>query len=177
MKKANKYFCIIIITLLPIFSYSQNSPNQQLPSKLEQLWTINQVKDMSKKYNLQDSVVLKRYSFLLYTSKENMEKYFHREAKAIQLNAEFSAYLSKTKYVRNHDDYEKLLNFFPNVKTDIVKSYGGEQGFNEYVKEARKYKWRIYRNPKGGLGFWRSDTNITQEELKFGKRVDNLPKI
>ena len=178
MKNSNKYLNIIMLIFLPILSYSQDSPKQKEP-KLKQLWTLAQVKEMAKKYNLQDSVVLKKYNFLLYTKKRSVEKYFQKEAKEIQIREEFKTYLSKTKNVRTYKDYENLLNSFPNVKQAIAQSQGGEVAFDKYLKESSKYTWRIYRNKDGGLGFYYANEAIDEEEANYAKRcqrIDNLPK-
>ena len=167
-----------MLIFLPILSYSQDSPKQKEP-KLKQLWTLSEVKEMAKKYNLQDSISLKKNSLLLYTKRSSIEKHFQQEAKMIQIHNEFRAYLAQTINVRNFEDYEILLDSFPNVKEAIVKSHGGQQAFNKYMQEACIFTWRIYRNKDGGLGFYRADLALDEEETEYAKncqRIDNLPK-
>lgn len=164
----------ILFSIVLLFPLSANA--QDTLPKLKQLWTLEEVKEMAKKYNLQDSVGPKKNNFLLYTKRRSIEKYFQQVTKDIQMREEFKAYLAKTKNVRTYEEFENLLNSFPNVKAVLVESQGGEDNYKKYMKESRNYTWRIYRNKDGGLAFFRADEAITEGEFQCGQRIDNLPK-
>lgn len=163
------------IAILFVFSLLPLSVNSQNPTRPEPKWTIEQVREMAKKYNLQDSISYTNRYFLIYVDKIKVEKYLQEESTAIRETKEMKEYLEKTKFVRTLDDDIRLLNSYPSVKAAIVKMRGGEAGHRRYVQQARKYQWRIYRNNQGGLAFERADLPITESEKKFGQRIDNLP--
>ena len=172
MKNLINLSTLFFITL---FFHVDANAQDTLPT-LKQLWTLEEVKEMAKKYNFQDSIGSGKNTLLLYIDKRGIEKYFQQQAKAIQIHNEFKAYLSKTINVRNFEDLEILLNSFPNVKDAVVKSHGSENNYNKYMSEVYCYCWRIYRNKDGGLAFFRADEEITEHELNCGQRIDNLPK-
>jgi hypothetical protein len=172
MKKSLNQFCILFILLISSFL----AEAQKIAQKPKQLWTIEQVKEMAKKYNLQDSITSTKRFFLIYVNKDDIEKYLREESKAIRAKAELYTYLEKTKYVRTFDDDVNLINSLPTVRETIVASRGGEFKHQLYIRDARKFKWRIYRSEKGALSFERADEPISEDELKWGKRLDTLPK-
>lgn len=58
---------IFILGFLTLTSKVQSQNPNEKP--LVNLWTIEQVKEMAKKYNLQDSISMTRNNFLLFISK------------------------------------------------------------------------------------------------------------
>ena len=173
MKKNIKFYAIFIF----LFAFSLVLVSQNTPIKEpKQLWTIEEVKDMAKKYNFQDSISSTKRNFLVYLDKKGIEKHFMDEVKVRQHRNEMKTYLEKTKYVRTFDDDNNLLNSYPTVRAQTVKGRGGEIKHLEYIKAARKYQWRIYRNSIGGLAFYRADQPVMKSESDWGQRIDNLPK-
>ena len=166
---------ILYTCLLSLLSLSVVQA-QKVVEKPKQLWTLSQVKQMAIKYNLQDSITASKRFFLLYFDKNGIEKYLQEESKAIRAKAELLMYLDKTKYVKTFDDDVNLINSLPTIREGIVKSRGGEFQHQLYIRDARKFKWRIYRNEKGALSFERADEPISEYESKWGKRIDTLAK-
>jgi hypothetical protein len=172
MKKVFNVLC----TCFFLFIFLSLAEAQKVAGKPKQMYTLVEVKEMAKKYNLQDSITSTKRFFLLYFDKNGIEKYLQEESKAIRAKVELLTYLEKTKYVRTFDDDVNLINSLPIIREGIVKSRGGEFQHQLYIRDARKFKWRIYRNEKGALSFERADEPILEHELKWGKRIDNLAK-
>lgn len=160
-------FCLYQITSV---TFSQNSANHL------QKWTLDEVKNMVKKYNLQDSVTTTKNNGLMYKDKAEIEQWAQSWVKSNEERAEISAYFKDTEKVRSRADYFKLLDSYPTIKQKIVKSYGGEIGFQNYKETSLKAQWRIYRNEKGELAFRPANFPISEEEKCLGKRVDILPQ-
>lgn len=174
MKKLILLIVILSITVfLKQYSFCQ-TPNSGITTK--PLWDIQDIKSIAKKYDLQDSVS-DRYKFLIYVNKNDIEGYFDDMAKVVKQRKTYNNYYSETSKIRDYKDYILLLEKYPEVKKDIIKSHGSEIQYNRYIKSALKYNWRIYRNQNGGLSFYRADTDIDKSELNRGRRIDNLPKI
>ena len=172
MKKiTNILLAVVGIVIIPLFAFSQNT----LPKSPKALWSLEEVKQMAKKYDVQDCVSAEKNTYLLYVDKKNLDAYFAQEAKAQKKRAESNAYLQKTKFVRTFEDHDNLINAYPSVRANIVKSRGGEEKHQEYIKAACQYKWRIYRNVHGGLAFYRADEPVMGSEAEWGQRIDNLP--
>ena len=167
MNKISKISIIVVLTFSITHLYSQ---------VMKKLWTVEQVKSIAKKYGMEDYVSDTKNTALLYDKKEDIEKYFQEESKVKQRIKEFKEYSEKTKYVRTYDDYLKLLEQYPTLKAQLEKSQGGSEEYAKYNAEAKKEKWRIYRNASGGLSFQNAALPIEPQELQWGKRVDNLPK-
>ena len=163
-----KHIILLLLAVFPFVGYAQSS------ARPAPKWTIEQVREMAKKYNLQDSISSTNRYFLIYTDKKNIEKYLQEESTAIRETREMKTYLEKTKFVRTFDDDIRLLDAYPSVRAIIVKMRGGEFAHKKYIASAQKYKWRIYRNNQGGLAFERADLPVTESETKFGQRIDNL---
>jgi uncharacterized membrane protein len=175
MKKLIIYSVVAISIFLNTDLNAQNANTKPIPS-MKQLWTLEQVKAMAKKYNYQDSISEKKNNLLLYMTKEQIEEHLSSEFNIKEYRKEMNTYLANTKNVKNYDDFLKLINSLPRVKKQLVKLEGGEASFEKKINDAKQYKWRIYRNPEGALSFFRADTKIITSELKNGKRIDNLPQ-
>jgi hypothetical protein len=172
------FFILTLIGLFcaPSIGFAQKqNPNTSSKSYKPQ-WTIEQVKEMARKYGIEDSISPTKRHFLVYFDKSSIEKYLQKESKAVQAKKEYKAYLSATSKVRTFEDDIKLLEQYPSVKADVVKMHGGDIGYKQYVTKSSKYKWRIHRNSQGGLYFERADLPTTNEEKQFGQRIDNLPR-
>jgi hypothetical protein len=172
MKKSfNGFFFCIILTVVPFLTNAQKLPVQRV-----QLWTVDQVKEMAKKYKLQDSVTASNRFFLVYENKQTIDNYLKEESEAIKAIIDLHKYLSKTKYVKTYEDYVKLVNSFPTIRASVVKAHGGEVKHQKYIAAALKFKWRIYRKEQGALSFERADLPVSEAELTWGKRIDTLVK-
>jgi predicted RND superfamily exporter protein len=165
INKISKNSLALILIFSAIYSYGQVS---------KKLWTVEQVKLIAKKYGMEEHISDKRNTALLYYKKEDIENYFQKQSEVLQRNKEFKEYLEKTKTVRNYDDYLKLVGQYPMLKAQLEKSQGGKIEYEKYNAAAKKEKWRIYRNTAGGLSFKNAALPVEGEELKWGKRVDDL---
>jgi hypothetical protein len=172
MKKTFNILCAFFIAL----TFPFVSTAQKISEKPKQLWTLEQVKEMAKKYNLQDSITTTKRFFLVYVNKQFIDKYLQDEAKAIRAKAELRIYLEKTKSVRTYEDYTNLVNSLPTIREGIVSMHGGEFKHQIYVRDALKFKWRIYRKDQGALSFERADLPFSEDELSWGVRLDTLAK-
>ena len=115
---------------------------------------------------------------LLYADKVEIEKWCQNEIKVNKEREENSAFLKNSQYVRNLEDYFKLIDSYPSIREADVKSFGGEKELNIWRNKLRQCKvWRIYRNSHGGLAIRQGDKLLTKEETLLGKRIDNLPKF
>jgi hypothetical protein len=85
---------------------------------------------------------------------------------------EWSAFRAQTASVRNFTDYCALVERFPTVRAAVVSMRGGEKAHRIYIAKAKKYTWRIYRNTKGNLSFFRADLPILSREHQCGLRID-----
>ena len=141
----------------------------------EDLWTVEEVKKMAEKYNLQDSVSATKNTMLLTFSKSEIDEYFKEVYKYRAETTEYKKFNEKTKFVRSIDDYYTLVESMRIVKNDVVKSIGGIEKYAMNKKNTKKYTWRIYRNSNGDLRFVRNDTPVNENEKKLGHRIDNLP--
>ncbi len=159
-------FCLYHITGVGL---SQNTTNHL------QKWTLNEVKSMVKKYNLQDSVTATKNNGLMYKEKAEIERWGQSWAKSIDERAKITTYFKDTETVRNRADYFKLLDSYPSIKQVLIKSHGGEIGFQKYKEVSLKTLWRVYRNDRGELAFRPASNPISEEEKYLGKRVDTLP--
>ncbi|MDZ7876047.1 MAG: hypothetical protein U5L45_00170 [Saprospiraceae bacterium] len=161
--------------LLLVCCFVTNAQNKTAPTA-KKLWTIEQVQEMAKKYNLQDSVLLPRKAFLVYLSKKNIDAHLQRMSASVKADKDWSEYFAKTKDVRTFDEDAKLVEVYPAVRAAIVKMRGGEQAHQKYKMSASKYKWRIYRDNNGALAMFRADQPVEAREFQYGVRVDNLQK-
>ncbi len=141
----------------------------------EDLWTVEEVKKMAEKYNLQDSVSATKNTMLLSSTKEQIDQYFQKLYKFRNETNEYNSFKEKTKFVRTYDDYFKLVESMPLIKADMIQGIGGVEKYTIYKKDAAKHKWRIYRSIKGELNFVKAEINISEREKKLGQRIDNLP--
>jgi hypothetical protein len=171
-----KLFKLSIFTILILCYKSEIKCQTGKDSALVAVRTVEEAKQMAKKFNLEDSVSFKKNNILLFLPKEKAEKYLLSMSEGIKRNNEFNIFLNKTQYVKSYSDYFKLINSMPNVRKGWVDGFGSEKKYNDYIKETLKNNWRIYRTAKGELKFFRSDTKISQVELNLGKRLDTLPK-
>jgi hypothetical protein len=167
MNNISKKFMTLGLIFFTSLSFSQT------PKKL---WTLKEVKEIAKKYGMEDYVSETKNTALLYDKKEDIERYFQLESQTLKATKEFKECSEKTMYVRTYDDYLKLIEQYPTVKAQVEKTHGGKESFVKYNELAKKEKWRIYRNASGGLSFQNAALPIEPQELQWGKRVDNLPK-
>ncbi len=174
MKKIFKLLTVLILFL----SINSEVKSQTVKDSVwKAKWTLQEVKHIAEKYNLQDSVTMTRHNILLFLSKDEVEKYLQKMSGFYKKRKEQEIFLERTKYVRSYNDYFKLINSTPSVKKGWVDGFGSETKYNDFVKETLKSNWRIYRAENGQLKFFRADAKITKEELKSGLRIDTLPKF
>jgi hypothetical protein len=167
---------IFLISSIYFIGFSVIAKAQNTAVTPKKMWTISEIKEMAKKYNLQDSVVLPRNAFLVYLNRKTLDFYLKRQSAQARENQEWFEYSAKNQYVRTFDEDAKLVELYPTIRASIVKSRGGEKAHQEYIAAARQYQWRIYRNSDGGLAFFRADQPIEEREFQYGKRIDNLQK-
>ncbi len=158
--------------IIALFLLQLNLLGQNI-SKAEQKLTLPMVKKIAQKYGLQDSITRTKRYFLVYLDEKAVEAYLKKENDIIYRRKELLRYLELTKNVRTYEDDINLINAFPTVREKIVKFRGGEENHKKYIEEARKYKWRIYRDEKGVLSFVKADSPISTKELRYGQRQDN----
>ncbi len=172
MKEIKNILPLILIFLL-ISSTSLKSQNQKrYPTDL---WTINEVKKMAEKYNLQDSVSATKNTMLLTFSRSEIDEYFKEVYKYRTETTEYKQFNEKTKFVRSINDYYALVESMPIIKNDVVMSMGGIEKYAMNKKNTKKYTWRIYRNANGDLSFVKDNSPIQENEQKLGQRIDILP--
>ena len=171
MKKTSK-FILVILTLCFLQKNVIGQNNKQLPA-MKPLWSVEQVKEMAKKYNLHDSISATKNNLLLFMTKEQIENYFKDEFKNRHLIKESKEYRSKTKDVRNYKDFLNLLAQYPTMKAKAELSHGGKDGFEKYNRDALNIKWQIYRSNDGGLTFINPASKCATDLSKL-QRLDNL---
>lgn len=170
MKKISQLSTII---LLIGFNYHATSQAKLPPRK----WTVEQVKKMATPYGMQDSISETKNVLLLSMDKAFIQSYFKRQVDHKENTKQTNAYLTETANVRTYRDYVNVLKKHSSIRAAILKNRGiTEQEQDKLDYEAMKINWRIYRNKSGGLYLERADKPVTEGELKFGKRIDNLPK-
>ncbi len=169
----NKNIKTIGITFIVLLIFVTAKGQKRYP---EDLWTVEQVKQMAAKYNLQDSISATKNTLLLTMKKEEIEQYFQKVDKFRQETIVYKSFQAKTKLVRSYEDYFKLVESMPLIKDDVVQNLGGTEKYERYKKEVSKDKWRIYRDQAGNLRFFKASTVIKPAELKMGQRLDNLQK-
>jgi hypothetical protein len=165
MNKLSQILIPLIVMFFTSLMYSQNQ---------KKLWTLEQIKEIAKRYGMEEYVSKTRNTALLYEKKEDVEEYFKEESELFKREKIFQAFSERTKYIRTYDDYLNLLKQYPIVEAEVEKTHGGKEAFSKYNEIAKKEKWRIYRNKSGGLAFRNAAFPIEAGELNFGKRVDNL---
>ena len=163
-----------VILFATILSFGAKA--QTTPIVLTQLWTLEEVKMMAKEYNFKDSISWTRRNVLMCMTKEQIIKYFKKENEVKKSREEVFAFLEKTKYVRNYQDYYKLVEIYPSVKKSLIKLSGNETNYLKQKDQNSKGTYRIYRAEKGSLIFIESNNKITTAEQKYGQRIDILPK-
>lgn len=156
--------CLISVSLYGQIKYSDD------------VWTLEEVKSMVSKYNLQDSVTATKNNGLMYKKREDIEDWCQHWVKAINESAIRTAFFKNTEKVRTRADFYNLIDSFPSLRQHYVKTHGGEANFQEYKENSMKTEWRIYRNEKGGLSFQPNSYPISKEEECLGQRIDNLPR-
>ena len=165
---------VVLSTLFLTSIFCQPITSQQ---KLVQKTSKEQIKSIAKQYNLQDSVVMEKNSFLTYLTKEEVQKWCQEQKAMIEYRKARVGFSKDSKQVRNRSDYFRLLDTYPMIKQKVVAAHGGEVAFQKFKQASLKRPWRIYRSSKGELSFVNGDSPISDEELaKKQQRVDNLPK-
>lgn len=164
-------FCLQFILAV---CFSQNTTKTR--HVLTQKWTLEEVKNMVKKYNLQDSVTTTNNNALMFFDKNEIEFWCQNRLTGIRERTIRERYFKDTEKVKSRVDYFKLLDNHPSIKQIIVEGHGGEDGFQKYKARVLKSDWRIYRNEKGELAFRPAKYPISEEEQHLGKRVDTLLK-
>ena len=169
MNNTSKLSLSIVFTLaFYVISYCQNNSKQQ--------FSMAELTEIAKKYNMENTV--QKNTGLMYLDKNKVEEHFQSESKAQIVASETNTFLQKTINVRTAKNYFDLLNTYPIVKAEFLKSHNWtEKNYNDYVATFLKYNWRIYRNSNGGVAFYRADTKVSTSELRNGKRIDSLPKF
>jgi hypothetical protein len=165
-----------IISLLLIIILANRLDAQELSKK--RIWTLAQVQEMAKPYNMEGEISETKNNALMYFTKEQLIEYFKEESKTRKDIAEFELFVKKTKYVKTVEDYYRLINSIPSVREDFVKKiFKSEAKYVSNYEKAMKLKWRIYRNDKGEMSFYQADTPVTPIEHTKGVRQDKLPKF
>ena len=175
----------ILLVCITLFSLQMlNAQNQESLDRTKnnsnKKWTMEQVKTIASKYNLQNHPLLTeaKNSALLYAEKEEIEVWCQNILKVEKSRAESAEFNKNSQYVRNLEDLFKLIDANTSLREAQISSFGSEAEFNKYRNKLRKYKtWRIYRNVKGGLAIRQGDKPMTKEEGLLGQRIDNLPKF
>lgn len=162
-------FITTCLTLVWGMTFSQNS------AKSSQNWSLEEVKNMVKKYNLQDSVTATKNNGLMYADKIEIEKWAKSWVRAIEQQKERESFFNETQKVRTRADYYKVLETHPLIKQQLVNMQGGEVNYEKHKAETLKTNWRVYRNKKGELAFLPANRPIRAEEKQNGQRIDNLP--
>ena len=169
MKKISILICIAALIFKCTFAFSQTI-------KRSQLWTIEEVQQIAQTYKFPITISNTQNNLLLYMSKPEIDAYFKRQVKNLEIGKENAVMMQKTELVKNMSDYINLIESLPLVKEQMVKAYGGIEKYNEHVLKSCKYDWRIYRDKKGALYFYRSENEISESELAKGQRIDDLQK-
>lgn len=172
MKK--NIFIIFCLQFILAACFSQNTAKNRYI--LKQKWTLEEVKNMVKKYNLQDSVTMTNNNALMCFDKSEIEFWCQNRLAGIKERTIRERYFRDTEKVKSYADYFRLLDNHPSIKQIIIQGNGGEDGFQKYKARVLKSDWRIYRNEKGELAFRPAKYPISEEEKHLGKRVDTLLK-
>ena len=134
-----------------------------------------QVRNMAKKYGLQDKLQEKEMA-LLSNQPEKMVNDYLKKRYDFEVREEIvRKFREKTLYVRSMKDYFELIEQNPTARQIEINIHGGEKSYKEYYKEMIKYQYRIYRYPNGALAFLKKESPKSAEESQFGQRIDNLP--
>ena len=142
-----------------------------------QVSTISELKQIGKKYNLEELVSENLNQYLQYETKQDVEKYFKQEYEVRESIKDAHKYLNDTKFVKTPEDWIKLVESMPRVKQTIIESWGGKEKYDSYKQEILFNKQRIYRLPNGSLLFDRY--SIKEDKATLPRdvvRIDNLPK-
>ena len=140
----------------------------------ENVSKIAQVKNMAKKYGLQDKLHQNELVFLSNKPEKMVNNYLEQRYAFEQRELAVKKFREKTLYVRSMKDYFELIEKDPVIRKIEVKIHGGEKLYQEYYREMVHYQYRIYRNLNGALAFFKNETPKNSEELEFGQRIDNL---
>lgn len=141
----------------------------------ENVSKIAYVKNMAKKYGLQDKLQKNEVAFLSNKPEKMVNNYLEQRYAFEQRELTVKKFRAKTLYVRSMKDYFQLIEKDPVIRKIEVNIHGGEKLYLEYYREMVHYQYRIYRNPNGALAFFKTETPKNSEELGFGQRIDNLP--
>ena len=101
--------CLISVSLYGQIKYSDD------------VWTLEEVKSMVSKYNLQDSVTATKNNGLMYKKREDIEDWCQHWVKAINESAIRTAFFKNTEKVRTRADFYNLIDSFLDKKY-IIKS-------------------------------------------------------
>ena len=169
MKKISVFIYIIALIFKCTFAFSQTKESSQL-------WTIEEVQQIAQTYKFPITISDTQNNLLLYMPKPAIDAYFKKEVKNLEIGKEYALMRQKTESVRNMDDYINLIESLLLVKEQMVKAHGGIEKYNQFVLENCKYDWRIYRDKKGALYFYRNENEVSESELAKGQRIDDLQK-
>lgn len=169
-----------LFSLQSVYAQSKEYQNQSV-KKNEKKWTMDQVKSIASKYNLQNHKLLteSKNSGLMYSTKEEIEGWCQRVTEFNKEIETYNAYkLLKSQNVRTLEDYFKYIDSFPPMREAYLQAFSSKEEMNKWRDKLRTCKtWRIYRNDKGRLALREGDTPVTKEESLLGKRIDSLPKF
>ena len=134
-----------------------------------------QVRNMAKKYGLQDKLQEKEMALLSNQPEKMVSDYLKKRYDFEVREQIVKKFREKTLYVRSMRDYFELIEKNPTVRQIEINIHGGEKSYKEYFEEMIKYQYRIYRRTNGALAFLKKESPKSAEESQFGQRIDNLP--
>jgi hypothetical protein len=168
MKIILKVSIILLLASFAFIAKGQSSSNK--------LQTVEQVKNLAKKYGLQDKLQESEFTFLKNKSENTVNDYL-KTRYTFELREEaVKKFRAKTLYVRTMKDYFELIEKDPTIREIEVKIYGGEEAYKNYFHEMIKYQYRIYRDTNGALSFFKKESPFRAQESISGTRIDNLAK-
>lgn len=144
----NKMLVLTAILTWAACTHEMESDSQK-NLKIYHSW--GKVSSLAAQYGISDLVTKEKNGGLIYLNQEQLTEFMQSEQNTAISDKQYEKFMEQTKNVRCFDDYVTLLNTYSAVKADLIKSYGGETGYQNWLLEQKKVKWHIYREEKGGL--------------------------
>ena len=109
-----------------------------------QLWTDNEIYEIAKEYNIQDSLFLSsgilkdNFSIVRYMPKSDINKYFY----GIEGVYEDENYRSEIQSVSTIDEWLNLLAKYPTVANSLIndKAFTNGLSFEEFINKVKHYE-------------------------------------
>jgi hypothetical protein len=129
-----------LFSILIFFISCSVSEKQPLAPVLEQYFTLEQVRTIAAKYDLEDMVDPVKSNGLMYQTPEDLERYFVYHKEIRDKIREEQILMEKIREGVSYDEFVALIDQLPALRRSRVRAYDRTDNESRYQEEIQEFR-------------------------------------